>query len=224
MPAIEVKKYIIAGLLVWLPLAITIWVLAWIVGVLDGVFQALVATAAAVLPESAQKLLDTLAHVPGLGVLLLLLLMMLTGMFVTNIVGQWWIQQWDRLLSKIPIVKSIYSSVKQVSDTLFSSSGQAFREAVLVQYPRQGCWTIAFVTGRPGGEVATHLHGEHVSLYVPTTPNPTSGFFLMAPRSEVRPLSMSVDEALKYIISMGVVTPPTGDLPTSSGNAVPAPH
>jgi uncharacterized membrane protein len=160
VPVIEVKKYIIAGLLVWLPLAITIWVLAWIVGVLDGVFQALVATAAAVLPESAQKLLDTLAHVPGLGVLLLLLLMMLTGMFVTNIVGQWWIQQWDRLLSKIPIVKSIYSSVKQVSDTLFSSSGQAFREAVLVQYPRQGCWTIAFVTGRPGGEVARHLHGE----------------------------------------------------------------
>jgi uncharacterized membrane protein len=224
VPVIEVKKYIIAGLLVWLPLAITIWVLAWIVGVLDGVFQALVATAAAVLPESAQKLLDTLAHVPGLGVLLLLLLMMLTGMFVTNIVGQWWIQQWDRLLSKIPIVKSIYSSVKQVSDTLFSSSGQAFREAVLVQYPRQGCWTIAFVTGRPGGEVATHLHGEHVSLYVPTTPNPTSGFFLMAPRSEVRPLSMSVDEALKYIISMGVVTPPTSDPTHSSGNAVPAPH
>ena len=224
MPVIEVKKYIIAGLLVWLPLAITIWVLAWIVGVLDGVFQALVATAAAVLPESAQKLLDTLAHVPGLGVLLLLLLMMLTGMFVTNIVGQWWIQQWDRLLSKIPIVKSIYSSVKQVSDTLFSSSGQAFREAVLVQYPRQGCWTIAFVTGRPGGEVATHLHGEHVSLYVPTTPNPTSGFFLMAPRSEVRPLSMSGEEALKDVISMGVVTPPTIDPTPSSGNAVPAQH
>jgi uncharacterized membrane protein len=202
-----VKKYIIAGLLVWLPLAITIWVLAWIMGALDGVFQALLSAAGAVLPESAQKALDTLAHIPGLGVVLLLLLMLLTGMFVANFVGQWWIHQWHRLMTKIPIVKSIYSSVKQVSDTLFSSSGQAFREAVLVQYPRQGSWTIAFVTGRPGGEVAAHLHGDYVSLYVPTTPNPTSGFFLMVPRGDLRPLAMSVDEALKYIISMGVVGP-----------------
>jgi len=212
-PAIDdglhVKKYIVAGLLVWLPLAITIWVLAWILGVLDGVFQALLSAAGAVLPESAQQGLTTLAHVPGLGVVLLVTLMFLTGMFVANFVGQWWIHQWDRLLGKIPIVKSIYSSVKQVSDTLFSSSGQAFREAVLVQYPREGSWTIAFVTGRPGGEVATHLHDDHVSLYVPTTPNPTSGFFLMAPRADVKPLSMSVDEALKYVISMGVVSPPT---------------
>ncbi|BDI08153.1 membrane protein [Sphaerotilus microaerophilus] len=205
----HVKKYIVAGLLVWLPLAITIWVLAWILGVLDGVFQALLSAAGAVLPESAQQGLATLAHVPGLGVVLLVTLMFLTGMFVANFVGQWWIKQWDRLLGQIPIVKSIYSSVKQVSDTLFSSSGQAFREAVLVQYPREGSWTIAFVTGRPGGEVATHLHDDHVSLYVPTTPNPTSGFFLMAPRADVKPLSMSVDEALKYVISMGVVSPPT---------------
>jgi len=118
------------------------------------------------------------------------------------------VNQWDKLLSRIPIVKSIYSSVKQVSDTLFSSSGNAFREAVLVQYPHQGSWTIAFVTGKPSGEVAAHLDGEHVSLYVPTTPNPTSGFFLLMPRTSVRPLQMSVDEALKYIISMGVVAPP----------------
>ena len=201
------KKYIVAGLLVWLPLAITIWVLAWILGVLDGVFQALLSAAGAVLPVSAQHALDTLAHIPGLGVVLLVVLMLLTGMFVANFVGQWWIHQWDRALTHIPIVKSIYSSVKQVSDTLFSSSGQAFREAVLVQYPRQGCWTIAFVTGRPGGEVATHLHDDYLSLYVPTTPNPTSGFFLMVPRADVKPLAMSVDEALKYIISMGVVSP-----------------
>jgi uncharacterized membrane protein len=127
---------------------------------------------------------------------------------VTNIFGQWWLRQWDRLLHKIPIVKSVYSSVKQVSDTLFSSNGNAFREAVLVQYPRQGSWTIAFVTGRPGGEVAQHLTGGYVSVYVPTTPNPTSGFFLMMQRTDVVPLAMSVDEALKYIISMGVVSPP----------------
>ena len=129
-------------------------------------------------------------------------------MFVANVIGQWWVHQWHRLMHQIPIVKSIYSSVKQVSDTLFSSSGNAFREAVLVQYPREGAWTIAFVTGKPGGEVANHLPGEYVSVYVPTTPNPTSGFFLMMPRADVVALKMSVDEALKYVISMGVVAPP----------------
>jgi len=210
-----VKKYIVAGLLVWLPLAITIWVLLWILGLMDGVFQTLLGAATAVLPHGASAMLGEIAKTPGIGVLTLLTLMLLTGMFVANFVGQWWLRQWDRILSNIPIVKSIYTSVKQVSDTLFSSSGQAFREAVLVEYPRRDCWTIAFVTGRPSGEVAVRLGdvagtaGEFVSLYVPTTPNPTSGFFLMAPRADVRPLGMSVDEALKYIISMGVVAPPS---------------
>jgi uncharacterized membrane protein len=152
--------------------------------------------------------IGSLRHLPGLGVLVMVSILLGTGVFVTNIFGQWWFRQWDRLLGRIPLVKSIYNSVKQVSDTLFSSDGNAFREAVLVQYPREGSWTIAFVTGRPGGEVAAHLVGEHVSLYVPTTPNPTSGFFLMMPASSVRPLRMTVDEALKYIISMGVVAPP----------------
>ena len=203
------KKYILTGLLVWLPLAVTVWVLTWIIGLLDGVFLAVVGTLAAVLPEPLAGGLVRLTEIPGLGVALLLVAMLLTGMFVTNIVGQWWLTRWDLMMSRIPIVKSIYTSVKQVSDTLFSSSGQAFREAVLVQYPRQGSWTIAFVTGKPGGEVATHLHDEYLSLYVPTTPNPTSGFFLMVPRSDVVVLGMTVDEALKYIISMGVVSPPT---------------
>ena len=201
------KKYIIAGLLVWLPLAITIWVLLWILGLMDSVFQTLLGAATAVLPASAHALLDRLSAIPGLGVLTLLTMMLLTGVFVANVFGRWWLAQWDRILSNIPIVKSIYTSVKQVSDTLFSSSGQAFREAVLVQYPRQGSWTIAFVTGKPGGEVAEHLSGDMLSLYVPTTPNPTSGFFLMVPRADVRELAMSVDEALKYVISMGVVSP-----------------
>ncbi len=201
------KKYIIAGLLVWLPLAITVWVLLWVLGLLDGVFRALASGLAAVLPAAGEAWLMRLTEVPGLGVVLLLVAMLLTGVFVTNFIGQWWLRQWDQLLSRIPIVKSIYSSVKQVSDTLFSSSGQAFREAVLVQYPRAGSWTIAFVTGRPGGEVALHLNQDYVSLYVPTTPNPTSGFFLMVPRSDVITLEMTVDEALKYIISMGVVVP-----------------
>jgi uncharacterized membrane protein len=149
-----------------------------------------------------------LRHIPGLGVVAVVVGLLLTGIFATNIVGQWWLRQGARLLSRIPIVKSIYSSVKQVSDTLFSSSGNAFRQAVLVQYPRAGAWTIAFVTGKPGGEVATHLHADYLSVYVPTTPNPTSGFFLMVPRADVVELRMSVDEALKYVISMGVVAPP----------------
>ena len=202
------KKYLIAGLLVWLPLAITIWVLHSALGLLDGVFGLLLNASQAVLPAAARGPIESLRNVPGLGVIVLLLGLLLTGAFAANIVGQWALAQGHRLLKNIPIVKSIYSSVKQVSDTLFSSTGNAFREAVLVQYPRQGSWTIAFVTGRPGGEAAQHLQGDYLSVYVPTTPNPTSGIFLMLPRSDVIALAMSVDEALKYVISMGVVAPP----------------
>lgn len=207
------RKYLVAGLLVWLPLAITIWVLGQILDVVNGVFGSLLAALALVLPAAWREGLLGLHHVPGLGLVILAGALLLTGVFVANIFGQWWLRQWDRLLGSIPIVKNIYSSVKQVSDTLFSSSGNAFREAVLVQYPREGSWTIAFVTGTPSGEVACHLASEHVSVYVPTTPNPTSGFFLMMPRSEIQPLAMSVDEALKYIISMGTVAPPAGNAP-----------
>jgi len=209
-----VKKYFITGLLVWMPLAVTIWVLLWVLGIINGIFGALVGATQAVAPvfhDPLEKLLD----VPGLGLVVVVGTLLLTGMFVANIFGQWALRQWDRLLTHIPIVKNIYSSVKQVSDTLFSSNGNAFREAVLVQYPHAGSWTIGFVTGKPGGEVAAALVEEHVSIYVPTTPNPTSGFFLMMPRSQVKPLSMSVDAALKHIISMGVVPPdsPPNNLP-----------
>ncbi len=202
------KKYLIAGLLVWLPMAITVWVLTWLLGLLDGVFSWLLSLTQAVLPSGLDASIERLRHVPGLGVLVMLALLVLSGVFVTNMFGQWWVRRYHHLMQRIPIVKSIYTSVMQVSDTLFSSSGNAFREAVLVQYPHTEAWTIAFVTGRPSGEVAAELHTEHVSLYVPTTPNPTSGYFLLVPRQQVRPLAMSVDEALKYIISMGVVAPP----------------
>ena len=202
------KKYLLAGLLVWLPLAITIWVLNSVLGVLDGVFGWMLSASQAVLPETARAPIDMLRLIPGLGVIVMIVGLLLTGAFATNIFGQWWLRQGSRLLNKIPIVKSIYSSVKQVSDTLFSSSGNAFREAVLIQYPRAGSWTIGFVTGKPGGEAALHLTGDYLSVYVPTTPNPTSGFFLMVPRADAIVLQMSVDEALKYVISMGVVAPP----------------
>ena len=214
------KKYLVAGLLVWLPLAITVWVLGWLLGVMDGVFAAVLSATQAVMPQEAHASIEQWRHVPGLGVVAMVVGLLLTGVFAANIFGQWWLRQWDAILGKIPIVKSIYNSVKQVSDTLFSSSGNAFREAVLVQYPRHGSWTIAFVTGKPGGEVAAHLAGEYVSVYVPTTPNPTSGFFLMMARADVLPLNMSVDEALKYVISMGVVAP--GNEPAGVRVATPA--
>ena len=210
------KKYIIAGLLVWLPLSVTLWLLTTVLGMVDGLFGWLLSGTQAVLPAGAHGFLEMLRHVPGLGLLVVGVALLLTGMFAANFVGQWWLRQGGRVLHRIPIVKSIYSSVKQVSDTLFSSSGNAFREAVLVQYPRPGSWTIAFVTGKPGGEAAEHLHADYLSLYVPTTPNPTSGFFLMVPRSDVIELRMSVDEALKYIISMGVVAPPASAFPTAA--------
>ena len=216
------KKYIVTGLLVWLPLAVTVWVLHSVLGVLDGLFIWFLYKWRVVLPEAAEPIITLLGNIPGLGVIVMLVLLLLTGMFAANVLGQWWLAQGSRLLHRIPIVKSIYSSVKQVSDTVFSSTGNAFREAVLVQYPREGVWTIAFLTGRPGGEVAEALPGEHVSLYVPTTPNPTSGFFLMVPRKDVVELKMSVDEALKYVISMGVVVPPLRE--SRPGEPAPVPQ
>jgi uncharacterized membrane protein len=194
-----VRKYLITGLLIWVPLVITVWVLSVLVGTLD---QTLL-----LLPDDWQPRAWLGFNLPGLGVLLTFAVVLLTGMLAANIIGQRLVRYWEGMLTRIPIVKSLYSSVKQVSDTLFSSSGEAFRKALLVQYPRPGIWTIAFMTGHPGGDVVSHLRGDYVSVYVPTTPNPTSGFFLMLPRSEVIELDMSVDEALKYIISMGVVPP-----------------
>ena len=194
------KKYFITGLLVLVPLLITVWVISTLIQTMD---QTLL-----LLPEHwrPKKLLGY--DLPGFGVLLTIVIIFVTGLVATNIFGQQLIEWWEKLLTRVPVVKSIYSSVKQVSDTLFSSSGNAFRKALPVQYPRQGSWTIAFLTGVPGGDVSNHLQGDYVSVYVPTTPNPTSGFFLMMPKADVIELNMSVDQALKYIISMGVVAPP----------------
>ena len=194
------KKYFITGLLIWVPLAITAWVLSMIVRTMD---KSLLLLPVSIRPETLLGF-----YVPGLGAILTIVVVFLTGLVTANIIGQRLVRFWEGVLSRIPVVKSVYYSVKQVSDTLFSSTGEAFRKALLVQYPRSGCWTIAFLTGQPGGDVVTHLKGEYVSVYVPTTPNPTSGFFLMMPRADVIELDMSVDEALKYIISMGVVAPP----------------
>jgi uncharacterized membrane protein len=197
-----VRKYFITGLLIWIPLVITIWVLKLIVDTLD---QSLL-----LLPDGWRTESFLGIHVPGLGVILTLVIVFVTGVFATNFFGARLVHLWHEILHRIPVVNSIYSSVKQISDTLFSTSSQAFRKALLVQWPREGMWTIAFLTGAPGGDVANHLPGDYVSVYVPTTPNPTGGYFVMVPRQDVIELSMSVDAALKYIISMGVVSPGAG--------------
>jgi uncharacterized membrane protein len=194
-----IRRWLLAGLLVLVPLIITVWVLNWVVGTLDQTLQ--------ILPAHWQpdRLLGI--HVPGFGVLLALVIVLLIGAIASNFMGRRLLSWWNALLGRIPIVRSIYSSVKQVSDTLFSENGNAFRKALLVQWPRPGVWTIAFQTGTPGGDVLTHLGDDYLSVYVPTTPNPTGGYFVMLKRSDCIELAMTVDEALTYVISMGVVSP-----------------
>jgi uncharacterized membrane protein len=193
------RKWLVAGLLVIVPVAITIAVLQWIIGTLDRTLL--------ILPESWQP--DRLigVHIPGFGVLLTLAILLSVGAVVSNFMGKKLVMWGDTMVSRIPVVRSIYSSVKQVSDTLFSPSGNAFRTAVLVQWPRPDVWTIGFVTGTPGGDVTNYLVGDYLSVYVPTTPNPTGGYFVMLRKSDCVELKMTVDEALKYVISMGVVVP-----------------
>lgn len=194
-----IRRWLLAGLLVLVPLAVTVWLLNWIIGTLDQTLQ--------ILPGDwhPDKLLGV--HIPGFGVLLALAIVLSIGAIASNFFGRKLVSWWDALLSRIPIVRSIYSSVKQVSDTLFSENGNAFRKALLVQWPREGVWTIGFQTGMPGGDVANHLQGEYLSVYVPTTPNPTGGYFVMLKKTDCIELKMSVDEALTYVISMGVVVP-----------------
>jgi uncharacterized membrane protein len=193
------RKWLLAGLLVLVPLIITLWVIDWVVSTLDKTLH--------ILPGAWQPDQWLGWHIPGLGVVFALLVVLSIGALASNIVGNRLVNWWHALLHRIPVVRSIYSGVKQVSDTLFSEKGNAFRKALLVQWPREGAWTIAFLTGAPEGEVAALLPGDYVTVFVPTTPNPTGGYFMMMKRSECFELNMSVDEALTYVVSMGVIVP-----------------
>lgn len=196
----HLRRYLIAGLLLWLPLGVTILVVRLLVGTMD---QTLL-----LLPERLRP--DALLgfHIPGLGLLLAVSVVLVTGMLVANLFGRRLVTLWERLLARIPLVRSIYMAVKQLAETMFSGGGQSFRKVLLIEYPRKGLWTLAFQTGTGVGEAQQKTGRDVVNVYVPTTPNPTSGFFLMVPREDVVELDMSVDDGLKMIISMGVVVPP----------------
>lgn len=193
------RRYLVAGLLVWIPLGITLWVLKLIVDVMD---QSLL-----FLPGSWQTEALFGRHIPGLGIFLTLAIVLVTGMLAANFFGRKLLLLGHAVLVRVPVVRSIYGGVKQISDTLFSPEGKAFRRAVLVRYPHTQAWTVALVTGTPEHEVADILGRDQISVFVPTTPNITAGFFLIVPRAETIPLEMTVDAALKYIISMGVAEP-----------------
>ncbi|MBP7645482.1 MAG: DUF502 domain-containing protein [Comamonas sp.] len=199
------RKWLFTGLLVIVPGVITVWVLHWIISTLDQTLN--------LLPAQWQPDYLLGLHIPGFGVLLTLVVLLSIGAIASNFVGRKLVSWGDALITRIPVVRSIYSSVKQVSDTVFSDSGNAFRTAVLVQWPREGVWTVAFITGSPAGEVARYLRDEYVSVFVPTTPNPTGGYFVMMRKSDCVELEMSVEAALKYIVSMGVVAPPPLPVP-----------
>ncbi len=193
------KRYLIAGLLVWVPLGVTFMVIKLLVGMMD---RTLV-----LLPEQYRP--DNLlgVHIPGLGVVLITIIVLVTGMVVANLFGRKLVSLWESLLAQIPLVRSIYTGVKQILETVFSSNDQSFRKVLLVEYPRPGLWTLAFQSSTTVGEAQAKTGRDVVNVFIPTTPNPTSGFFIMVPRDDVVELDMSVDDGLKMIISAGVVVP-----------------
>ena len=210
------KKYFIAGILVWVPIAITVWVITWGLGLIDQIYGSVMGALITVLPGQFSGDLRHFREIPGLGILIVIAVITITGLLAISFAGQWWLKVWDRLVTRIPIVRSIYSSVKQVSSTIFSGNGQAFRKALLIRYPHAESWVIAFQTGNTADEIEQKLGGEYVNVFLPTTPNPTSGFFMIVPRANVIELDMSVEEALKHIVSMGSVPPRASVSPTQN--------
>lgn len=202
------KKYLITGVLVWLPIAVTIWAMTYIISAADRLIS--------LLPESWQPQHFWGFNIPGLGIVAATVVLFVTGVFAANVLGRRILGAWDSLLGRIPVVKSIYSSVKKVSESLLSDSSRSFKTPVLVPFPQPGIWTIAFVSGHIPDKHKGSLpqDDDYISVYVPTTPNPTGGYYIMVKKSDVRELNMSVDQALKYVISLGMVMP--DDLPVKA--------
>ena len=205
------KRYLMTGLLVWVPLALTLWILDFVITFMDPIILRL---PPALRPEQWLGF-----RVPGAGLVLAAVIVFLTGMLAANIIGQRFVVWWESLLGRIPIVSSIYRSVKQVSDTLLAQNGHSFRRAVLIEFPQRGQWAVGFVVGSAGSRISKLLEPQSLTVYVPTAPNPTSGYTLILPSSEVHNVDMSVDEALKFVISMGVVMPPQQATPPSLPSA-----
>lgn len=208
----SLRRYLVAGLLVWVPLWVTVLIVKFLIDLMD---QTLV-----LLPEAAQPEHLLGFRIPGLGFVLTFVVVLVTGIIAANLFGRQLVRVWEGMLARIPLVRSIYSAVKQVMETVFSNTGQSFRRVALVEYPRKDVWTLAFVTGEGIAEVQRRTGQDMVSVFVPTTPNPTSGFFLMLPRAQVIDLDMPVEVGLKLILSAGVVAPeqePKGaSIPASS--------
>ena len=205
------RRYLIAGLLVWVPLGITFLVIKALVGVMD---QTLLLLPPAWRPEALLGF-----RIPGLGVVLAVTIVLLTGIVVANIAGRKLVAFWEALLNRIPLVRSIYSSVKQILETLFVSGGKSFRKVLAIEYPRKGIWTLAFQTGSGYQEVHDKSGHRLVTVFVPTTPNPTSGFIIMVPEEDVMELEMSVEDGLKLIMSLGVVAPGSRKVAPDGGNS-----
>ena len=205
------KKYLITGVLVWLPIAVTIWAMSYIISAADRLIN--------LLPESWQPQHFWGFNIPGLGIVAATVVLFVTGVFAANVLGRRILGAWDSLLGRIPVVKSIYSSVKKVSESLLSDSSRSFKTPVLVPFPQPGIWTIAFVSGHIPDKLKGSLpqDDDYISVYVPTTPNPTGGYYIMVKKNDVRELDMSVDQALKYVISLGMVMP--DDLPVKALSA-----
>lgn len=196
------RRYLIAGLLVWIPIMVTLLVVRFVIQLLD--------SSLTLLPARYQPQVLLGWHFPGLGVIISLLVLLITGLIATNVLGNRLVSLGESLVHRIPLIRSIYTSVKQVMSTIFAPGGQAFRKVLLVEYPRKGLWSIAFQTGAVPDAMTKAIGENAVTLFIPTTPNPTSGFLLVLPQDEVIELDMSIDDALKMIISLGVVQPGNG--------------
>ena len=199
----RLRNYFISGLLFWIPLALSVIVIKFFLELVNNLIPQ------KYLPEAIFNLDTT---IPGSGIILVLIVILITGVLVTNILGRKLVALWEKVLNKIPGFRNVYNVLKKVSDTVFNTSTESFRKAFLIQYPSKGIWVIAFQSGDYKGEAESIIGEEIMNLFVPTTPNPTSGFFVMLAKKDAFELDMSVEEAFKLVISAGVVTPNSGKI------------